>query len=404
MPSGFDSFRDRTDLEVIETASGKPVGPRLSGAGLISDADFVPQSSLIVLVGGGSREDAWRSLAKQNLDGPGFVRLVNSETGQAAFEDIATPSQVIAVRASPDGQTIVALCHLGHVVVIDAATGKLRAEHQAFHGRPATYGFVIRDRIRFSPRGDQFALWGCLGALELRTTANGELLFAGQHDTGFLHDVQFSPDGKLVATCGSDHAVRLWDAATGANAGQPLNHSGWVFNAQFSRDGRRLLTASSDKHARIWDVATGTAVLATREHGDQVFGVTFLPDEELFLVSTREGQLTAWDASLGKMMAPARRMPNMVYQLALSNCGAQVLASGRLNPIRVFDWTQWILEPDTRLNRDDVRLLGEILASQRVHEGGAATSLTSAEWMERWTKFREKHPEHPLFKIPVGVN
>ena len=403
LPSGFDNSRDRTSLEVMETASRQPVGPQLSGSGLISDADFVPQSSLIVLAGGGSREDAGRSLAEQKLDGPGFVRIMNSETGQAAFEDVGTPSQAIAVRASPDGQTIAALCHLGHIVLLDPATGKLRVEHQAFHGRPATYGYVIRDRIRFSPRGDQFVLWGSSGEMELRKTANGELLFESRHDTGFLHDVQFSPDGKLVATCGSDHTVRLWDAATGANTGQPLNHSGWVFNAQFSRDSRRLLTASSDKQARIWDVTTGTAVVATREHGDQVFGVIFLPDEELFLVSTRDGQITAWDASLGKMIAPARRMPGMIYQLSQSNCGSQVLASGRLNPIHDFDWHQWILEPDTRLNRDDVRLLGEILAAQRVHEGGAATSLTSAEWLERWTKFHEKHPTHPLFTIPVGL-
>ena len=403
MPSGFDNGRDRTRFEVMETTSGKPVGPQLSGAGLISDADFVPQSSRIVLAGGGSREDARHSLDEQHLDGLGFVRIVDSESGQAAFEDVATPSQAVAVRASPDGQTIVVLCHRGHVALLDAATGKVRAEHQAFHGKPGTYGFVIRDRIRFSPRGDQFVLWGCAGGMEMRKTASGELLFEVRHENCFLHDVQFSPDGQLVATCASDHSVRLWNTTTGASTGQPLNHSGWVFNAQFSRDGQRLLTASSDKHARIWDVATCTAVVATREHGDQVFGVTFLPDDDLFLVSTRDRQLTAWDASLGKMMAPARRMPGMVYQLSRSNQGSQVLASGQLKTILSFDWNHWILEPDTQLNRADVRLLGEILASQRVHEGGAATSLTTAEWLERWTKFREKHPEHPLFTFPDDV-
>ena len=403
LPSGFDNGRDRTGFDVIETASGKPVGPPLAGTGLISDADFVPHSSRIVLAGGGSHADARRSLHEQHLDGAGFARIVNADSGQAAFEDVVTPSQAIAVRASPDGQTIVVLCHLGHVLLLDAATGQRRAEHRAFHGQPGTYGFVIRDRIRFSPGGDQFALWGCSGAMEMRRTADGELLFETGHDNSFLHDVQFSPDGHLVATCASDHTVRLWNAATGAGVGQPLNHSGWVFNAQFSRDSRRLLTASSDKHARIWDVATGTAVLATHEHGDQVFGVTFLPDEDLFLVSTRDRQLTAWDASLGKMMAPMQHMPDMVYQLSRSNQGSQVLASGQLKSILSFDWSRWILEPDTQLNRADVRLLGEILAAQRVHEGGAATSLTTAEWLERWTAFHQKHPEHPLLTFSVEV-
>ena len=400
LASGFDNGRDRTVFQVMETTSGKPIGPQLTGAGLISDADFIPKSSLIVMVGGGSREDAWRTLDKQKLDEPGYVRFVNSETGQAAFEDLVTHSQAIAVRASLDGQTVVVLCHRGHVVLLNAVTGQRRAELLAFQGKAATYGYVIRDRIRFSPQGDQFVLWGRSGVMELRKTGDGELLFEARHQEGFLHDVQFSPDGKLIATCGSDNAVRFWNTATGASAGQTLNHSGWVFNAQFSRDGRRLLTASSDKHARIWDVSTGTSILATREHNDQVFGVTFLPGDELFLVSTRDGQLTAWDASLGKMIAPARQLSKMILQLSLNNSSSQVLASGMLNPIHVFDWHEWILEPDAQLNREDVRLLGEILSSHRVHESGAATSLTSSEWIERWSKFRERHPNHPQLAVP----
>lgn len=400
LPSSFDTTRTRTELQVMEVVSGKPVGPQLSGPGLISDADFIPRSSLIVLAGGGTREDASLALGKQNLDGPGFVRFVNSETGQAACEDIATPAQAIAVRASSDGQTVVVLCHRGQVMLLDPATGKVRVEHPAFESQPAIHGFVIRDRIRFSPQGDRFVLWGCQGAAELRKTADGGLVCGVRHDSGFLHDVQFSPDGQLVATCSSDHTVRLWSAFTGVAIGPPLNHSGWVFNAQFSRDGRRLLTASSDKHARIWDVETGTAILATREHGDQVFAVTFLPKEDLFLVSTRDGQLTAWDASLGKLMAPVRRLPGKLYQLARSDYGSHVLVSGQLSPARGFDWKQWILEPDPYLNSDDIRLLGEILTSQRVHEGGAAMSLNSTQWMERWTRFHEKHPNHPLFALP----
>ena len=45
------------------------------------------------------------------------------------------------------------------------------------------------------------------------------------------------------------------------------------------------------------------------------------------------------------------------------------------------------------------KLLGEILSSQRVHEGGVATSLTSAQWIERWEKFRTKYPQHPSLRI-----
>ncbi len=399
MPSGFENWRDRTAVEIIDLNSGKLLGPKLSGPGLISDADFIPKSPLVVIVGGSTREDVGRNLTDQKLDGPGFIRFVNSETGEPTFEDVKSSSQPIAVRTSPDGETVVVLCHQGHLLLLDSATGKPRAEHQAFSGQSAVFGFLIRERIRFSPRGDQFVVWGCNALAELRKTGTGERVAAIQHESGFIHDAQFSPDGKLVATCSSDHSLRLWETATGSSAGSPLAHSGWVFSAQFSQDGRRLLTASSDKQARIWDLATRTAILATREHTDQVFSVTFLPGEELFLASTRDGQITAWDASLGKMIAPARQMPGMIYQLSHHSASSRVIASGNTNPMRSFDWNQWIPEPDTQLGRKDVRLLGEILSSQRVHEGGAATSLTSAEWIGRWKQFREKYPDGPALQM-----
>lgn len=403
LPSGFDGWRDRTSVEVFDVATGKNVGAKLTGPGLISDADFVPKSSLIVLAGGGAFENARRPLTEQKLEATGFVRFANSDTGETAFPDLITPSQPNAVRTSPDGQTVVALCHLGQLLIVDAATGKLRAEHQAFDAHPAVYGYVIRDRIRFSERGDLFAIWGCDSLAELRKTDSGELIARVRHENGFVHDAQFSPCGKLLATSSSDHNVRLWDTAAGERNGQPLAHSGWVFSLQFSRDGRRLLTASEDKQARIWDLKTRTALLTTREHGDQVFAATFLPGEELFLAATRDGEITAWGADLGKMIAPARKMPGMVYQLSRQGSGSQVIASGQAHPMRGFDWRQWILEPDTQLSRDDVRLLGELLSSQRIHESGAATSLTSAEWIERWNTFRDRHPDHPALKAPQFV-
>lgn len=56
-----------------------------------------------------------------------------------------------------------------------------------------------------------------------------------------------------------------------------------------------------------------------------------------------------------------------------------------------------------QLSRDEVRRLGELLSSQRIHESGAATTLTSAEWIDRWNTFREKHPDHPALKAPKSV-
>lgn len=404
LPSGFDNGRVRTELEVIDIATGQAVGPKLSATGLISDADFVPQSPFVVLAGGGAHADVYLPLDQQKLDQPGYVRLVNAETGAAAFADVVTPCQAIAVRSSPDGRTVVALCHEGELVLIDATTGQKRAEHVAFGGGKGIYGYVIRERIRFSPNGEMFAIWGnSVAVAELRETRTGDLRATLSHASGFIHDVVFSPDGQMVATCSSDaeNSVRLWNTETGESRGQPMTHADWVFSAQFSANGQRLLTASADRQARIWDVATNTSLVATREHSDQVFGVTFFANDEQFLVCTRDGTLTAWDATLGKMLAPTRQLSRKVYQLSLGGTGTTVLASGDLRPIRAFDVRRWILPADTRLSREDIKLLGEILSSQRVHEAGAATRLTTSEWLSRWKLFRQRHPEASLFHAPA---
>jgi len=387
--SSFDGHRDRRFVTVHDSVNGAPIGPFLSGAGLISDADFIPESPLIVLAGGGLKEETHPSFKDQKPESPGTIRFVNSTNGQATFPDIATPTQPIAVRASPDGKTVVVLCHHGQILIVDAATGKVRHSALGLNGTPATHGYVIRDRIRISPRGDLFAVWGSESIAEVRDLTTGQFKFAMRHPRDFVHDVQFSPDGSLIASCSSDQTVCLWNSTTGARNGEPLPHPGWIFSAQFTGDGKRLLTACDDRHARVWDIASRSTVFATHEQPDQVFGVCSLPGDEFFLTCDRSGQLSAWESRTGKMIAPTRRMTGMVYQLSLGS-GTNIVASGRLNPCQTFRWDDWIMEPKMQLTREEMKQLGEILSAQRIHDGGAVTNLTCDQWMSRWQQFHVK--------------
>lgn len=390
LTSSFDGRRDRKVMEIIDSKTGKAMEPSLSATGLISDADFVPKSPLVVLVGGNSPDESKTAFKDQSPDVAGFVRFVDSGTGQPAYTDIATPSQPIAVRVTSDGTTAVVLCHRSQVLLIDTATGVVRNQVATLDGKEATHGYVIRDRIRITPRGNLFAVWGSHNVVEIRDVKTGQLRHSLAHDRDFIHDVQFSPDEGLIATCSSDHTVRLWNMETGLRLGSSLTHPGWIFSAQFTHDGKRLLTACDDRHARVWDVTTGTSLVATHELPDQVFGVCLLPGEEFFLTCDRSGQLTAWDTRHGKMMAPARRMGRMVYQVLVSGSGEEVIATGRIQPSRTLRWNDWIIERDLGLSREQMLLLGEIISAQSIREG-AVTSLTPSEWLQRWQRFHAQH-------------
>ena len=152
LSSGLDVARDRSSLQVHEAQTGGAVGERLQLPGFISDATFVSGSRLVVLAGGADRDEDADS-RRQNLDRPGTAGFFYFDSGKEAFARVPTPSQPVAVEGSPDGRTVVVLCNRGQVLLFDAITGKLRREYQGFDGAAAMHGVVIRDRIRFSPKG-----------------------------------------------------------------------------------------------------------------------------------------------------------------------------------------------------------------------------------------------------------
>ncbi len=400
VPSGMDTIRDRQSVQVHDVRTGAPVGKQVEWPGFISDVSFVPETTRIAVAGSANREDLKVDLRQLNLERAGRVQLLDYASGAEAFSSLPTPSEPVAVQCSPDGRTLVVLCQRGQVLLVDAATGRLRKTEIAFQGEAAHHGYVIRDRIRFAPRGDRFAIWGCGEIAEMRSTESGALLFKMKHDHLFVHDLRFSPNGDRCVSCSSDAKVKQWNAATGDSAGRDLVHSGWVFTARFSEDGKRLLTASSDRQARIWDLESGQTILATLAQSDEIFAVGFAPGEATFLLATRDGRIGAWDAKLGNLVAPVRVVPDMVYDLALLGNGSHVLASGRLKVLHAFALDGWIRPVDASLSRDDLQLIGEIVSSQRIHEGGAATGLSRTQWLERWNEFHKRHPNHPLLGFP----
>lgn len=393
VPAGFDGTRDREGVRVYDSTTGQPVGPEYAFDGLVSDADFVPDTNLLIIVG--SKEKfSQREFLNQAPDSPGVVRFVDGVTRTETDAAIETPSQPIAVACSPNGQTSVVLCHQGQVLLIDNRERKIRTQQEGFRSTRGVYGFVIRDRIRFTNSGDVFAIWGSGGTAEIRSTSSGELISPVSHGGHFIHDAQFSPDGTELATCSSEGTVRIWNSRTGSPIHSPLMHAGWIFSAQYSADGKSLLTASADQQMRLWDIATGKTSVATTVLSDQVYGVCFLPKSKALASVTRDGLVELWDATDGKALAPSRRMSSMAFRVAANAGETKLLVSGRDLRLKCIDLAAWMPPDDPELTGSDARLLGEILSSQFIHTGGAETSLTTEDWISRWTEFVSRYPQY----------
>jgi hypothetical protein len=254
--------------------------------------------------------------------------------------------------------------------------------------------------LRFAPDGSKMALWGFGIEVHLRDSFTGDLKHTLRHKQGqaYIHDVRFSPNGQELVTCSSDNSVIGWNVKTGQAVGT-LQHTGWVFNAQFNQAGDRLLTASSDRQARLWDWKKKTMLVSTLEQDDQVYGVGFAPGENVFITGSRDGTISAWETTTGKQVAPTRRLPDMVYQVETDRRMGMLLVAGRLGGIAGVRIKKWLKPPQFELPDEDLLMLAEIVANQKLLETSVAANLTTDEWYSRWTAFQTKYPKHPVFQM-----
>lgn len=400
--AGVNSQAQQVFVQVHSSRDGKVVGKPLSGWQRIDDATFLSNTSQVIVVGtpetnaAGAEQGAGDATATT-----GVARFLDYLTGEPVHAAIDTPTRPIAVAASPDGDTVAVLCYDGQLLLIDGRTGKQRHEIALGEPQTAPLGYVIRDRLRFSPEGRHLAVWGMTKSFDVRESRAGELVFRGTHRELMVHDVTFSPDGQQLASCGSDNTARLWRVSDGAPQGE-LSHGGWVFSAQFSADGQRLATASRDHQARLWDLQSAKVLAATSVLEDEVFDVCYSADESFFFVATRDRQISVWDAKSGNRIGPVRLCSFPAFDLAMADDGRRLLASGDGLPPPGYDVRSWIREPDQALAAGDVRLLGELLSGKRIYESGRATALLRDEWLERWQAFRERCPDYPAFQAVLA--
>ena len=255
--------------------------------------------------------------------------------------------------------------------------------------------YMVRDWIRFAPDGQIFATWGMGSRVRVWDTKTGARMYELQHGER-CHDVKFSPRGDLIATMSMDATVGIWNVTTG-EALQKLQHPDWVFTGEFSRDGRKLLTACRDRMARLWDWEQGKLICPAMEHDDEVFGVAFADGERVILTGSRDRKVQLWDSHIGKLVARPLIQPGMVYQISVTPDEKHAVAAGYLKSLAVIG-LQDVSEPVAeQIDVDGLRMFGEIVSGQRVHEGGGVVNLTTQEWLERWNSFHAAHPHYEQF-------
>ncbi len=313
-----------------------------------------------------------RTLATASRDGT--VRLWDMATGRELLrlpghEGPSNWSSLRCVSFSPDGKILATGISPGGVVRLwDAATAKELRKLQS------PYGWL--GHLAFSADGKTVAASADRHHIVLWEAATGRLLqqLDGGEKLTFAVPLAFAPDGRTLASGGLGETIRLWDLKTGKEAGrfqaQPPRpkdkseapwYEGLIHALAFSPDGRTLASAAMHSPVRLWDVAAGKEVLDLRGNPRVACSLAFSPDGQVLAAGDGMRTVRLWEAATGKEIRHIQTDQGYVTGLAFVRGGEVLLTSG-----------------DGAIRLWEVRSGAEILPD-RGHTSGIVSGVLSAD-------------------------
>jgi WD40 repeat protein len=196
-----------------------------------------------------------------------------------------------------------------------------------------------------------------------------------------------SPDGRILAAAGFGWLHLIEWRGDSMTAGG-IDHPGNMVALSFSRDGKLLCTTANDQQSRIWEIATRKLLCGMP--GPWQSDARFLPDEK-FLATVGDSGFQVWDAKTGLAISPliapgAGHTPN----LQISPDGRWAVYKGGSAPFGLVHIDQHTSAAGG--TPDDALLWCELLSNARI-EGSNLVYLSADEWLDRWHKYRERHPD-----------
>jgi WD40 repeat protein/serine/threonine protein kinase len=367
----FAGGRTLRSTRPYRVATGEPAGHPLRSGGLIVDAIFSPDGRSVATL------DARDGSAPEGQE----VRVWDWTSGQKRWR-AALPSEPRSVAYRPDGRRLAVLCGNGELLVFDA-DGREILRWQAHDAEPAHH-WVNNGKVAFSPDGGRLLTWGMGNDTRVWEADTGRLAYPGLRHRDKCHDVQFSPDGRSMALASYDRSVRVRDLATGTVLAELPAHPDMAYSANFSPDGRLLVTACRDRSVRVWDWRAGRLVCPPFEHAEEALAAAFTPDGRWVLSASVDGTARAWDWRTGKPVTPPLSIKGQSVSVAVTPDGKHAIIGGDLAALAVLDLGELAQAGE---DPDALCLWAELLAGQRLHEGGGTVNLSAAEWLERWRAY-----------------
>ncbi|HKI19120.1 MAG TPA: hypothetical protein VKA15_14630, partial [Isosphaeraceae bacterium] len=102
----------------------------------------------------------------------------------------------------------------------------------------------------------------------------------------------------------------------------------------------------------------------------------------------------------GNPVTPPLPMWGHALSLAMTPDGKHTVVGGFLDALAVLDLRD-LTPGDEDADTDALCLQAELVAGQRLHEGGGTVNLSADEWLERWRAYRRQSPAADIVRPHV---
>jgi WD40 repeat protein/tetratricopeptide (TPR) repeat protein/predicted Ser/Thr protein kinase len=308
--------------QLLDIATGKPIGPPLQHADIVSDAVFSRDGKAVMT---GSHDKT--------------ARLWETATGKPIGPPLKHQNFVTAVAICPGDRFLLTGSYDGTAQIWETATGKpvgLPLQHR---------GIVVA--VAFSHNGETLLTGSYDNTAQLWETATGKPIGPPLLHQKEVTRVAFSPDSKTALTAvAASRTAHLWETATGNAIGEPLQHQHVVVAMSFSPDGKTVLTGSYDKTARLWETATGKSIGPALQHEDSVSSVAFSPDGKTLLTGSHDKTARLWEAATGKPIGSPLQHRSLIRAVAFGPEGKCVLTGSSDTTVHMWELTKGkLVEP-----------------------------------------------------------
>ncbi len=237
------------DVNIVQFS---PDGRWLSSAsddGLVKIFDATTGELTHTLSGDGSR------VFSAAFSPEGDTLVVNSLVGPLRLYDTADWSLRYELSGQDEGELALDCGRNGLL-----ATGDQAGRLQLWDTRQRRLRTTLREQggavvaVRISPDGQTLAVAGSDRNISLWNIATGQLERELDGHRNRVEHLSFSPDGRLLASASKDLTARIWNLEEDKLERVIRGHAARLWTVVFSPDGRQLMTTSSDRSVKLWSM------------------------------------------------------------------------------------------------------------------------------------------------------